>query len=310
MLSRINRWPYLVDVALLGVAVVWGSSYLATKEIIAPGAVAAILALRFVVSAGGLSVALLPRLRGLNAAEMRIGGALGLVLAVIFALETVGVTGTSATNAGLIISLTIVITPILEQATGRARVAPRFYLATGAALLGVVLLTQSGGFTRPGLGDLLMLAAAVVRAGHVLLMKRMSAGRELDSGRLTLVQLGVAAVGFLGYAAATRPGISAVAAALSPADWLLLVYLALFCTVFAFVVQMWAVRASSPSRVSLLLGTEPLWAAAVGIAFGGDRLTAVSAAGAVLVLAGVEWGRRLDGARAPLPAQPPERVSS
>ena len=77
--------------------------------------------------------------------------------------------------------------------------------------------------------------------------------------------------------------------------WLNLLYLSLFCTLFAFFVQMWAVRRTSPSRVSLLLGTEPLWAAVVGIALGGDRPGMAALAGAVLVLAGTEWGgvRRL-----------------
>ena len=36
-------------------------------------------------------------------------------------------------------------------------------------------------------------------------------------------------------------------------------------TVFAFLAQTWAVQNSSASRASLLLGTEPVWAVAVGI---------------------------------------------
>ncbi|WP_262985319.1 hypothetical protein [Streptomyces sp. SDr-06] len=42
----------------------------------------------------------------------------------------------------------------------------------------------------------------------------------------------------------------------------------------------------------LLLGTEPLWAAAAGIALGGERLGAPGLLGALLVLAGTGWGRR------------------
>ncbi|MFJ4582323.1 hypothetical protein [Streptomyces echinatus] len=43
--------------------------------------------------------------------------------------------------------------------------------------------------------------------------------------------------------------------------------------------------------VSLLLGTEPVWAAAVGIAVGGDRPGVPGLLGAVLVLAGTARGR-------------------
>lgn len=55
---------------------------------------------------------------------------------------------------------------------------------------------------------------------------------------------------------------------------------------------MWSVRRTSPSRVGLLLGTEPLRAAAAGIAIDGERLGVLGAVGAVLVLAGTVWGRR------------------
>ncbi len=54
----------------------------------------------------------------------------------------------------------------------------------------------------------------------------------------------------------------ATALDLGPRAWAGLLFLSVFCTLFAFFVQMWAVRRTSPSRVSLLLGTEPLWAAA------------------------------------------------
>lgn len=82
------------------------------------------------------------------------------------------------------------------------------------------------------------------------------------------------------------------AVAFDSRQWAGLVFLAVFCTLFAFFVQMWAVRRTSPSRVSLLLGTEPLWAAAAGIAIAGERLGAVGLVGVALVLGGTAWGRR------------------
>ena len=71
-----------------------------------------------------------------------------------------------------------------------------------------------------------------------------------------------------------------------------MLYLSLFCTLFAFFVQMWAVRATSPSRVSLLLGTEPLWAAIFGITVAGNRMGPLALLGGALVLVATEWGRR------------------
>jgi drug/metabolite transporter (DMT)-like permease len=74
----------------------------------------------------------------------------------------------------------------------------------------------------------------------------------------------------------------------------LFLYLVLVCTVFAFFVQLWAVRRTSPSRVSLLLGTEPVWAAIIGITLAHDTFGITGVCGIVLILAGTTWGRSME----------------
>ncbi|WLQ37168.1 DMT family transporter [Streptomyces castrisilvae] len=288
------RRAWLTDLPVLLVAVVWGSSYLAAKGITTPRTVVAVLVLRFAVVLPVLVVAGWHRLRALSAAQWRGAGLLGLVLSGIFLLETYGIVHTSATNAGLIISLTMILTPLAEAAVTRTRPTGAFLAAAGLSVAGVVLLTQGGGFTSPSAGDLLMLAAAFARTLHVLLMARVRSVRSADSLSLTTVQLGGAVAVFALLAAVPGTGEApwTVAAGFGVREWAGLLFLSVFCTLFAFFVQMWSVRRTSPSRVSLLLGTEPLWAAAVGITIGGERLGVAGVAGAVLVLAGTAWGRR------------------
>ncbi len=285
---------WLTDLPVLLVAVVWGASYLAAKDITSARTVVAVLVLRFALVLPVLVAVGLRKLRTLTAAQWRGAGALGLVLSVIFLLETYGVVHTSATNAGLIISLTMIFTPLAEAVVTRTRPPRAFLGAAGLSVVGVVLLTQGGGFTAPSLGDLLMLLAALARTVHVLAMARTKSVRGADALSLTTVQLGGAVAVFVVLAAVpgTGPAPWTVAAGFGPREWAGLVFLSVFCTLFAFFTQMWAVRRTSPSRVSLLLGTEPLWAAAAGIAIGGERLGAVGLLGGVLVLAGTTWGRR------------------
>ncbi|MFD3660306.1 DMT family transporter [Streptomyces sp. NPDC058659] len=288
------RRAWLTDLPVLLVAVVWGASYLAAKGITTTHTVIAVLVLRFAVVLPVLVVAGWRKLRALTAPQWRGAAGLGLILSGIFLLETYGVVHTSATNAGLIISLTMILTPLAEAAVTRVRPPRAFLGAAALSVAGVVLLTQGGGFTTPSLGDLLMLLAAVARTVHVLAMSRIKAVRSADSLSLTTVQLGAAVAVFAVIAAFPGTGASPWATALDfgPREWAGLLFLSVFCTLFAFFVQMWAVRRSSPSRVSLLLGTEPLWAAAAGIALAGDRPGVLGLAGAILVLAGTSWGRR------------------
>ncbi|MFF6999521.1 DMT family transporter [Streptomyces sp. NPDC008313] len=292
--AAVGRRAWLTDLPVLLVAVVWGSSYLAAKEITSTRTVLAVLVLRFAVVIPVLVVAGWRRLRALTPAQARGAGMLGLILAGIFLLETYGIVHTSATNAGLIISLTMIFTPVAESRVHGTRLSGSFMAAAGLSVLGVVLLTQGAGFSAPSGGDLLMLGAAVARTVHVLAMARTKSVRGADSLSLTTVQLGGAVVVFA-LLATVLPGPGgtpwALAAGFGTGQWLGLLYLSVFCTLFAFFVQMWAVRRTSPSRVSLLLGTEPVWAAVVGIALAGDRAGVPGFLGVALVLAGTAWGR-------------------
>ncbi|MFJ9769735.1 DMT family transporter [Kitasatospora sp. NPDC101157] len=291
----------LRDLPVLLVAVVWGSSFLAVQKVAEPGTVVAMLVLRFGLVLPLLGLAAWQALRRLTRAEWLGGAALGLVLSGIFLLETYGAVHTSATNAGLIISLAMVLTPLGESALGRTAPPRAFLAAAGLAVLGVALLTGDGGLRPPTLGDLLVLGAALVRSAYVLAMARTRAVRDTDMLAVTWIQLAVATTVFAVVALAVGPAPWTVALAYGAGQWAWLLHLSLFCTLFAFFVQMWAVRATSPSRVSLLLGTEPLWAALFGITVAGNRMGPLALLGGALVLVATEWGRRT--APAPLPTR-------
>ncbi|MFJ4666921.1 DMT family transporter [Kitasatospora purpeofusca] len=303
---RASSSVLLRDLPVLLVAVVWGSSFLAVQRVAEPDTVVAMLVLRFGLVLPVLGLFAWRALRRLRRAEWLGGAALGLVLGAIFLLETFGAVHTSATNAGLIISLAIVFTPLAESALARTPLPRPFLAAAGLAVVGIALLTGEGGLRAPSVGDLLVLGAAVVRTVNVLATARVRAIRETDTLAVTWVQLATATLVFAVVAPFVGPLPWTVAATYGPAQWGWLLHLTLLCTLFAFFVQMWAVRTTSPSRVSLLLGTEPLWAAVFGITLAGNHLGPLAVLGGALVLVGTEWGRRTASAprRAVEPVEP------
>ncbi|MDN3357627.1 DMT family transporter [Actinomadura sp. DC4] len=288
------------DAVLLLVALVWGSSYLSAKTATAALPVMTVLFARYAISAlaCGAFAVFRRRTHRWTRSEITVGSLLGLTQAAVLVLETFGVAHTSAANAGLIISLTIVLTPLLDRTGGSGGLPARFFLPAGLCVLAVGLLTSSTGLHTPRLGDALVLAAAVVRAGHVALVGRLTARRPLDPVNLTTAQTMVGSALFLTPAAPHLPDL----ARSSATTWTQLLYLALFCSVFAFLAQTWAVQGTSASRASLLLGTEPIWAVAVGTIVGGEHLTAWATAGAVLMVAGTYWGQAIERTHRATPA--------
>ncbi|MFF0079418.1 DMT family transporter [Streptomyces canus] len=283
------------DAVLLLVAIVWGSSYLSAQTATSALPVLLVLFARYALSALACLGVVAARGRGprrWTREELRAGVPLGLTQAAVLVVETYGVAHTSAANAGLIISLTIVLTPLLDRTGHRGGLPPAFYAAAGVSVLAVGLLMAGNGFHAPRLGDLLMLAAAVVRAGHVALVGRLTAGRAIRPLHLTTVQTLVGTALFLAPGARELPTLAHA----GPATWAQLLYLALFCSVFAFLAQTWAVQRTSASRASLLLGTEPIWAAAVGVALGGEHFTVLTGLGAVMMITGTYWGQSVERA--------------
>ncbi|MER8184999.1 DMT family transporter [Kitasatospora sp. NPDC094015] len=287
------------DAVLLLVALVWGSSYLAAKTATAVLPVPAVLFARYLLSALACLALLAGRRQWTcTREEVRYGTVLGITQAAVLLVETYGVAHTSAANAGLIISLTIVLTPLLDRTAAR-RLPPRFFAATAVCLLAVGLLVAGSGFRTPGAGDLLMLLAAGVRAAHVALVGRLTGRHPVRPMQLTTVQMVVGTLLFALPAAGGLPALGHAGAAV----WAQLGYLALLCSVFAFLAQTWAVQRTSASRASLLLGTEPVWAVAIGIGLGGEHFTPLAGLGAALMVAGTSWGQAVE--RAHRTATPP-----
>jgi drug/metabolite transporter (DMT)-like permease len=283
-----------VDALLLAVAVAWGSTYWVAKELVTQDTVLAVLGVRMLLTAVVLGLILVVMRKRLKKTEALIGGILGLLLSAVFTFETFGIAATSATNAGLIISLTIVMTPVLETLVGKRKLSRLFYLAAVIAIAGVYFLATGGAAASFGFGDLLILLAAMARAVHVTGMHRLSAGRSIDSLNLTFVQMATCGLVFLIMSSLWGTPVTTYAGSMNWSAVLQMAYLVTVCTVFPFFIQMWAVRKTSPTRVSLLLGTEPVWAAVIGVTLAGDVLGPTGICGVVLVLAGTMWGQRLE----------------
>lgn len=292
----------LVDLLLLVAAFFWGASYLAAKTLTQISSVFGLLSLRFLIAS-----ALLVAIRSFKpvkftADDLRIGVLIGLGLAATIGTETQGIAITSATNAGLIISLAIIITPITEGIWMRSFLPPVFFVAAVVAVVGVALLVGANGFHAPNWGDALMLIAAMLRGIYTAAQGRWTSGKPVNSLNLTILHTGVAGVIFFlldvrgSIAAATGYGLR---------EWGILLFLILLCTVFGFFAMMWSIRRTSASRVSLLLGTEPVWAVVVSVAIGGEKLGWVGAVGAALIIGGCYFGLGVEGrhrSRATLPA--------
>ena len=289
MLSAIRASK--VDLVLLAVAIVWGASYLSAKAITPFATVPAMLSVRFAIATLAMVTIWLIRRKKFSKTDLVLGTIFGLTQSAIMSVETFGLKITSATNAVLLISLTIIFTPIMESAWNKRWLPRSFFLAAVGAIVGVALLVTGNGMQEPNFGDMLLFIAAIVRAVHVTAQGVLTRNREASSFNMILMQCLTATVVFFVF---DIQGAFDAIATFGPAQWAGTLFLALFCSVFAFVAQLWAIRRTSASRSSLLLATEPIWAVVIAVLFGGETLALLGIVGAVVIIASTYVGQGIE----------------
>lgn len=277
----------LTEMMLLMVAIFWGTSYGLTKDALVYTSVLVFIAIRFLITFLCMLPVIIRDFRGGLNDDWKAAVPTGVVLSAIFFCEVYGVFHTSASNAAFLISLSVILTAFAELIINKRRITNTLLMMTVVSVLGVVLLTSSEGISLSlNKGDCFILMAAMLRALMVTLTKRLTEGKAITTATLTAIQSLVVALFSLVLAFIFQP-LSEVVLPISITFWLIMAYLVIFCTLFAFYVQNYAVRRTSPTRVSLLMGSEPLFGALFAIIWLGESMSAVQIVGGGLIFLSV-----------------------
>ena len=297
-----RRASHAVAVASLGAtAFVWGGTFAAVKYAINAGiGVEALLALRFLIGTAGLGVFLLALRIRPQAREVKDGLWLGLLLSILFWMQTDGLRFTTTTKSGFITGLYVVFTPMAAAFAGD-RLKPSHAAGACLALLGLTLLVyQPGqGFGAWNRGDSETLGNAVLVGVHIVMTSRFS--RRSSGWVLAFVQVGFTAAVMTAFALFSPGGFRGAGPALRlPGMWIALAYLGLLATTAALWVQSTMQAKVTATEAAILFSLEPVFAALLAVSglIPGihERLGALQACGAGLIVAATlvaELGPRL-----------------
>ncbi len=262
-------------IALICVTAIWGYTFVVVRDAVRIYPVVPFLSLRFCFAALLLSPLLL---RG--HIDLRAGVLPGIALGAGYLCQTFGLEYTTASQAGLLTGLFVVITPMMELAVYRARPRNVTVVAVLTAFLGTALLAAPTGISVGNAqlaGDGLEILTAVAFSVHLLLLGRATLGR--DSGQLAFAQIATAALAF-------TVGATALKGYPRPSGevWTALLITAGLATALAFWIQTRVQKYLSPSRTALVLVLEPAFATLFGFLLAGDTFTRTQAVGAALIL--------------------------
>ena len=294
--TRRGVGAYRWELAMVAVTAVWGSTFVLVRDAVAQIPPFTFIAYRF-LAAALLLAAVRPRRTvggqgdGGRWGPLAAGAAIGLALFAGYGFQTVGLQYTTASNAGFITGLSVVLTPllgalVLRQAPGRWPLTGACVAAAGLALLSLQRLEVRQ-------GDALVFGCAVAFATHILLLGRYAP--RLSTYRLAVVQLGTAGLLALVWAAVAGDLVVPPSAEV----WVALAITSVVASAGAYLIQTRAQREVSPTRTAVIFTMEPVFAGLFGFLLAGERLSGRGWLGAGLILAGMliaELGGRLPAA--------------
>lgn len=269
----------MATAALILVTAVWGFTFVQVKDAVELYPLFAFLAVRYAVASLALAPVSAGRLRALGRDGVIAGAVLGVLVALGIGLQTAGLERTTVTNAGFITGLYVLFTPLLGLAFFRTPIPRVLWVAVALALLGLALL--AGVPEGSAVGDLLVLVSAAAQALQIVMVERYA--NRFDAFALTFAEVAVACLVFTGVALA----LGDLSMPHGATVWAAILVTGLFAVAFAYLVQVWAQRRVSATRIAIIFSLETVFAGLAGYLFAGDRIGAVGLAGCAAIFAGI-----------------------
>lgn len=270
----------LAQLALIGIAAIWGLTFVMVQDAIAVIPVMTFLAYRFLTAAALVGVIFRQELKRLSLDGCRAGLAMGAFLLVGYVFQTFGLERTTASNTGFITGLFVVLTPIFGTVILGQRAGAVAWTAALVSAVGLFLLSGTGGELHLA-GDGLVLVTACSFAFHILATDRAVA--KHDVGALLAVQLAVC--GVIPFVGAAILGDLEIPSSVTV--WSALAVTSIVASALGFFVQTYAQRHAPPARTALILASEPAFAGLFAYLLKDESLSLLGWLGALLILAAI-----------------------
>ena len=267
---------YIGEIGLTITAIIWGSGFVMSALALDYYTPYQILAVRFTIGALLLGIVFHKRLLKIDKAILLQGTVLGILLYAAFALQTVGLQFTTPSKNAFLTGVNVVIVPFIAFIIYKRRLEKFELYGAILALIGVAVLSLKWSAT-VNIGDMLTLGCAVMFAFHIFYTARFV--RSRDPILLTLLQMTVAAV----IGCVTVLAMGETSFSMDPTGVSSVVYLAVFSTTLAFLMQTVGQKHLSETKAAIILSTESVWGMVVSVALAYEILTFRMFLGALII---------------------------
>lgn len=276
----------LASGGLILTAAIWGFAFVVVKDSVDTIPPVYMVSIRYTIAAVLLGFVLIPQFKKLNRYYWIHGAVTGLMLALGYITQTIGCKYTTAGKNAFLTTIYVILIPLISWPLNKKR--PHFvvFLSAVMALVGIGLLAlrNEGGVLGFNVGDILTLICGLFYALHIIFTAKFS--QDKNPVILTWIQFIVAAV----FSWAVSPlidGSFSVALLKSSRVNFSMLYLGIFSSLVAFLLQNICLKYMESSLASLFLSLESVFGVIFSTIFLRERMTLVMIIGCVLIFAAI-----------------------
>jgi len=252
MNQKLNNNSLRADLSLILVAIIWGSGFVATKSGLDHITPLYMLVFRFGISTVLLGLIFMKRIKKATVEDFKAGIVIGIFLFLGFSVQTFALQFTTASKQAFITGTNVVMVPFLYWAVSKKK--PDNYDVLGAILCfsGIGILSVESGF-KIGFGDSLTLLCAVFYAAHIVAIGYYA--QKHDPIILAFFQIMWTFILSCIFAPIFEPMPTVITKEMV----IPIVYLAVFSTTVAFLLQNLAQKHTSSTKTAIILSMESVF---------------------------------------------------
>lgn len=267
---------------LVLVTLCWGVSYFMMDLCLEEMDPLTLNAYRFLGAFAVAALIAFKKIKNVNRTTLKYAFFISISLIFVYIGATYGVKYTSQSNAGFFCATSTVFTPILAFVVKKVIPDKKLALVIVLCTVGVALMSFNGEF-KIAVGDLLCLMCGLSYGFDLLITETAVAHEEVDAFQIGVYQLGFTGVWMLILSFIFETPCLPQ----STGCWISVIFLSIFCTGVAFVVQAIAQQYTTATHVGIIFALEPVFAGIVAFLFAGERLLPKAYFGAFLMLASI-----------------------
>ena len=276
----------LPQLSLILITIIWGTTFVVVKYGLTFASPILFVAFRFAAAAIAVTLISWKYLKGMTAFEVFSGAVIGLVIALGYGTQTVGLQTISSSESAFLTALYVPLVPILLWLLFRKTPHVMTWIGAGFAFLGLVFLTGNGfGAIQLSFGQILTILGSIAIALEIIFISYFAP--KVNTRRVTVLQLIFASC--FCFLLAPVLGENQMPE-FHPHLIFILIGLGIASACIQLVMN-WAQEMVDPSQAAIIYAGEPIWASLFG-RLAGERLPALALLGGLMVVLGViasEW---------------------